>query len=343
MQFKDYLVKTQKEIEEELFFVLDRWLKEGSGYNASLVPYLNTFINACRGGKGLRGVLIKLGFDLAKGRNPDIIKVAAAYEIFQTAILVHDDLIDKSKLRRGIPSVYVALGGDHYAVSQAICLGDAGNFLSVRLISETGFDCQIKEKAIRLMLKIMHDTTLGQMLDVEGAKKRKGLTEDDILDIYYRKTANYSFIGPLQIGAVLGGLDEDYLNKLEVIGKYLGIAYQIQDDLWVVGGEEEVLGKSVQSDIMEGKATLIYCYAYKHTDKRKRQFLDKYYGNVKITAGQTKVIKNIFVSTGAVNYSINKVKDYLNRTLKEIDNLTAGREVQKMLVQFTEYLFERKK
>lgn len=343
MEFKEYLSKAQKDIESELDIQLNLWCKESSGFNVSLVPYLNTFMNACRGGKRLRGVLIKLGFDMTGGSNPEIYKVVSAYEIFQTAILIHDDLIDKSKMRRGSLSVYASLGMDHHGLSQAICLGDLGNFLSIKLLSETGFPGDLKTNAVSLMSRIMHDTTLGQMLDIDGAKNRNKLTEKDILDIYYQKTAKYSFIGPLQIGGILGGLEDKCLMKLAIIGKYLGIAYQIQDDLWVVGGKEKIIGKSVLSDIMEGKATLIYCYAYNHAGTEERKILDKYYGNGKITTGEIEAIRNIFVSTGAVDYSVSRFKDYLNRTLKEIDGLTADIEVKNMFVQFTEYLFQRNK
>ena len=343
MQFEDYLFNKQREINKELIILLDKWLKENSGYNISLIPYLNAFIRACWGGKRLRGVLIKLGYDLAKGKNKEIIKIAVAYEIFQTAILIHDDVIDKSVFRRGKLSVYSALGGDHHAISQSICLGDLGCFLSINLLSDARFNQNLKGKAVSLMSQIMHDTTLGQMLDILGAKNKNKLSEKDILDIYYQKTAKYSFIGPLQIGAIMGGLDGIYLNKLEIIGKYLGIAYQIQDDLLVVDGKEDVLGKSVLSDIAEGKATLIYYFAYNHVGKEEREFLDKYYGYEKITVESANIIKNIFVSSGAVDYSTGKVKEYLKKALREINNLLISSEARETFERFVEYLFTRKK
>src|SRR5438445_661007 len=77
------------------------------------------------GGKGIRGVLVKIGYQIAGGKNKKaILDIASAYEIFHTSILAHDDIIDKSTQRRGEPSLYEALGGKHYGISQAICLAD---------------------------------------------------------------------------------------------------------------------------------------------------------------------------------------------------------------------------
>lgn len=325
MEFNDYLNKTRKEIENELFRQLDLWIKETGSSNLLLAPYLNTFVTACRGGKRLRGVLIKLGFDMADGNNPEIYKVAAAYEIFQTAILIHDDLIDKSKERRGIPSVYASFGTDHHGLSQAICLGDLGNFLAIKLLSETDFPADLKGKAVLLMSRIMHDTVLGQMGDIDGAKNRNLLTEKDIFDIYYQKTAKYSFIGPLQIGGVLGGLSSQNLAKLGVIGKYLGVAFQLHDDNLTVGEKE---------DIIEGKATLIYQYAYNHAGNKQKQYLEKYYGKEKITSKNIDEIIKIFISTGALAYAKEKATSYLNQARKEMTALNVNERAKDLLMQY---------
>lgn len=170
-------------------------------------------------------------FDSAPPQN-DILRVAAAYEIFHTAILVHDDIIDQSPLRRGKPSLYQALGGKHYGISQAVSLADFGFFLSFKIISEADFSEDVKIKALGLFSQVMMDTTWGEMLDLEKTDPRV---------VMKLKTARYSVAGPLQLGAVLAGAGGGkLLGKLGRLGENLGIAFQIQDD--ILDAEVDYLG-----------------------------------------------------------------------------------------------------
>lgn len=217
MDFRKYLARTAEKLDREIQKILNEWLKDVEKTDKSLVPLAKAFIKSCDNGKRIRGGLVKLGYQLAGGKSIEIIKVGAAYEILHTAILVHDDIIDKSPKRRGQPSLYKSIG-----VSQAITLADLGFFLAIKIISESNFPFQEKIKALNLFSKTMVDTALGQMLDIQ-----KG----NALTIMRLKTARYSIAGPLQIGAILAGAKLDQLDKLDQFGENLGIAYQIRDDI----------------------------------------------------------------------------------------------------------------
>src|SRR5579884_2564972 len=273
VNFVEYLTKSAAEIEQELDFYFKVWRKNARKINPTLLSLVDASITAAEGGKRIRGMLVKLGYELSgAGYSKEIIKVAAAYEIFQTAILAHDDVIDKSPLRRGQPTIFNALGGDHYALSQAICLGDIGFFQAFEMISNTNFPDELKTAALSSFSRTMTETALGQMLDIEIPAKKLPRKEEDALVIFQLKTARYTISGPLLLGAILGGADQKIRENIKKFGDYLGIAYQIHDDILGVFGTEKEIGKSVTSDIEEGKQTLLITKALEKAslgEKRK--------------------------------------------------------------------------
>lgn len=205
MDFKIYLDKTAKELDREVESILNKEIKKIRKIDEKLVPLLEAFASSCMGGKRIRGVLVKLGYELAGGRSKEIIKIGAAYEIFHASILAHDDIMDQSELRRGKISLYKKVG-----VSEAITLGDLGFFLSFKIISSSFF------------ANIALDTAIGQLLDLKKA--------DPVITAKF-KTAQYTIAGPLQLGAILGKADKKLTRDLGEFGENLGIAFQIKDDI----------------------------------------------------------------------------------------------------------------
>lgn len=222
MDFKKYLDKAAAELNLEVKKILKEQLKEAEKTDKKLIPLLKAFIKSCEGGKGIRGMLVKLGFELVGGKSKEIIKIGAAYEIMHSAVLIHDDIIDKSIMRRDKPSLHQALGGNHYGISQAISLSDYGFFLSYQIICRTKFPDDLKIRALSLFSKVMMDTGFGQMLDVMG---------EHSFTVMKLKTACYTVSGPLQVGALLGGANEKKIRILGDFGEDLGIAFQIRDDI----------------------------------------------------------------------------------------------------------------
>lgn len=340
MQFQDYLEKFSKEINLELEKILNDFQKEAKKINPKLSKLVSHFTTASGGGKRIRGVLVKLGFEIAsktldsrlRGNDiREVIKVAAAYEIFQTAILAHDDVIDKSLTRRGNPSIYAGLGNDHYGISQAISLGDMGFFLAMKIISETNFPNEIKNKAINFFSKTVINTTFGEMLDVEKA---------DPITVSKLKTAQYSISGPLILGAILAESKFELLDKLDKFGTNLGIAFQIQDDILGVFGSEEKTGKSAKSDIREGKVTLLMVETLKRASKDQKKTLEKYYDqwvdNEKIAS-----IRKIFINTGSLDLCTDKAVKYTTLSKKMIPKITKITKYRLLLKSLADYLVER--
>ncbi len=202
MDFKDYLEKTAKELDREVSKILDVEIENIKKIDKKLVPLLEAFKDACMGGKRIRGVLVKLGHQLAGGKSKEIIRIGAAYEIFHGAILAHDDIMDQSQTRRGKPSLYKRVG-----ISEAITLGDLGFFITMKIIPE--------------LADIALDTAIGQMLDLKKA--------NPVITAKF-KTAKYTIAGPLQLGAIFAGAKGKLIKNLGEFGENLGIAFQMRDD-----------------------------------------------------------------------------------------------------------------
>jgi len=343
-EFKTYLAQSAREINRLMEDRLGKWAAEVERTHASLGPLAKLFAERNFGGKTLRGCLVRLGYELANGKpTREIFKAAAAIEIFQTAVLAHDDIIDKSPTRRGKKTIYKELGGDHYAVSQTICLGDIGFFLGIKLILESSFPSDPKNKASTMFAQMVINTCLGEMLDVELPHLTKNKTETAVLQIHRLKTSYYTIIYPLSIGAILGGARKSLLKHFMVFGESLGIAFQIQDDILGVFGEEEKLGKSVTSDIEEGKNTLLITYALGNANSRQKKVLAKHYGVGSINEKEHRLVKKVFIDTGSLAYSKSKAEKYAAHAKKIIPKMTKDVYKRKLLSQLSDFLVSREK
>lgn len=345
MRFNTYLKSSVPKIDKALFEILMRWQKEVNKINPTLSPLVEEFIKSCKGGKRLRGTLVLLGYELAGGKvNNDICKIAAAHELFHTAILAHDDVIDQSHFRRGRPSLHKAIGGNHYGISQAISLGDAGFFLALKVIAESSFPDDKKNRALQIFIASMLDTSIGEMLDVSLPNKKDDNKEVDVLAIAGLKTARYSFSEPLMVGAVLASANKkQLLLQLKKFGENIGIAFQIQDDILGIFGDEKEAGKSVRSDISEGKITFLFIHAKENADKNQRMILSRYYGKKNFIGAEAERIKNIFIQTGALKHTQEKVLHYSNKAIAILPTFAVENDANKALRNLPDFLIGRKK
>jgi len=341
-KFKTYLQATAVEIEKELKKIEKELRKESTNDFGEIDKLKKRFSESWLGGKMLRGTLVKLGYELGYGKQIKAIwKPAAAFEILHTALLVHDDIIDQSTTRRGKLAMHVH-PNNHYGISQAICLGDLGISLAGKLIAESDFPSKNKSQALAYFFEIVNQTILGEMMDV-ASSQRFERTEKQILEIHTMKTANYTLIGPLTLGAILAGAKAELLNKITLFAKPLGIAFQIQDDVMGVFGDEKVVGKSTTSDIEENKSTLLISYALEHANSQQKQLLNSYYGKKSVTKKELEIVKEIFRETGALRYSENKIKNLLKKPKMILPQMKIKEKEKNLLLDFIEMLVAREK
>jgi len=196
--------------------------------------------------------------------------IAVSMELFQSFLLIHDDIMDRDPIRRGNPAIYVQYDSDiqvknsalpqeqanHYGEALGICVGDVVSFLGYQAI--TGADLPDSTK-IRLLQRVNYELTrvgLAQMQDVAWGASVTIPDSREIYQMYVNKTGRYTFTLPLLLGGILGDASETDLSTLERLGDTLGILFQIKDDELGILGNPDITGKPRGSDLRENKKTI---------------------------------------------------------------------------------------
>lgn len=350
--FKIYLKNNVDSINKELESLFNIWRTEIDQLSPQLTLLLSLLQEGSKGGKRIRGALVMLGHSLASPKKLSskdqkaILQIAVAYEIFQTAILAHDDVIDKSELRRGRPTIYQQLGNNHYGISQTICIGDLGFFITYKLIAESQFPDTVKTKATGFFSDALTKTILGEMLDVEFAHKKIDMHEDvfeEIVKVYKLKTAYYTFIAPLSLGAILAGADAKLLKNIKLFGENLGILFQINDDIADIFDNQTISNKDQGADIKEGKLTMLYVKALQSANNEQRRVLKKYYGKSRLDEKVIAEIQNVFIQTGALRYVEILAENFENKTRQIIPHIAKQKSVQQILNEIVDYVSRKEK
>jgi geranylgeranyl pyrophosphate synthase len=177
-----------------------------------------------------------------------------------------------------------------------------GAHLAETTISGLDGDPERKVRAVQNLHRNLLHTVFGQLRDILD-EARDGVSEEDSLTVTRLKTAYYTFISPLQFGAILAGASDEDTEYLAEFGLHAGIAFQIVDDILGTFGNEEDLGKSVSSDILEGKMTLLTIYALAHAVPEDQKVLEAALGNQTITAEVLAECQQILVRTGGLDHA----------------------------------------
>ena len=331
--------------------------------NPAVRLFMQDLADMNEGGKMLRGMLVSLGYRIGGGKNPEYSdNLSIAYEIFQTAVLVHDDIIDRAGLRRGKITIHRryrhrmdARGAKvmsrmddraHIAESAALCTGDIGLYLANRKIAvDYARDAYLPE-LISEFNGIVLDTIRGELLDVVlpyelqdsaySEEERKRLLEKSIRDIYHLKTARYSVIGPLHLGMMLSGAGDDALKEMDRAADDLGIAYQIMDDILGIYADTRHLGKDAGSDISEFKQTILYMYVCLYAEDAEEELL-KHYGRA-VTDESLEAVRRIFTETGALDYAKATMNACFERAARKIKRMKfLSDEDRSILLGFIEW------
>ena len=305
--------------------------------------YFEYLVNYTVGGKCIRAYLVDLGYKLAKGVNCEVdIKACTSYELFEAGILAHDDIIDRSCTRRGIPSMYMGLGGDHLGISRAICLGDAAMFLANALLLQTDYDDVVIRKAVDNQNKIFLYTVSGELMDINLSASDVYL-EDDVIDMYYTKTSWYTFIGPLSLGAILGKGSHYLLDRIQEIGLLIGVAFQIKDDILGIFGTEEAVGKSVFSDAQEGKKSILTSYFDANSTVQAKQDFYSIYGKDVIRDEEMDFIKSMLINSGSLEYAKSYMANCIRKTFSIIDKSDFDLQQKHLITDFCKYIVDRER
>ena len=355
---KDKNLEAFRQFYEETFERLEKKTKD---YNRALKkddnpiirPFMEDLADLNQGGKMLRGMLVVFGYQIARhARGVSDIDLAVSdalaqtFEMFQTGVLVHDDVIDNAAQRRGkitvhrryehrldVRDIRMVSGIEkpqEIAKSVGICVGDLGIYYANKLLADSYGTDPALGRLISYFDDIVIQTIRGELLDVVlpyeiqdpgiGEDERAKLLEKSIYDIYFLKTAGYSVIGPLHLGMILGGAEAKEMAALDKCARDIGIAYQIMDDILGVFADPEILGKDVGSDVAEYKQTILYMYVRTMKPEYAEELL-QYYGKKHVNSRDIEQVQRIFEESGALAYAQSVLADHFESAERKIGRM----------------------
>jgi geranylgeranyl diphosphate synthase type II len=268
-------------------------------------------------GKSIRPALCIATCQAFGGDAAAATKSAIAIEMLHNAFLVHDDVEDESELRRGLPTMHAEHG-----VPLAVNAGDMLNALSVRMMRENlpvlgaGLTWRVFDEFDHMMQESLE----GQAMELGWVRdNRCDLTEDDYLRMVLKKTCWYSFIQPCRIGALIATRDTANLDRLNRFGYFLGAAFQIQDDLLNLTGDQNRYGKEIAGDLLEGKRTLMLIHLLTHADPKSARRLGAFLGQPRARRSSEEVgwILGLMRDHGSMDYGRTVARHLAGATLYE--------------------------
>lgn len=266
------------------------------------------------GGKRARAIFMYYGYLAAGGKETEkIIKTSVSIEFIHIFLLIHDDIIDQDEKRHGITTThnhYKNIGKrflknrnpEHFGNSVAIIIGDMVGALGNQILYESKFESSLIVKALIKLQNIVSLTCVGETEDV-FIENTGMASEKKVLQMYENKTARYTIEGPLHLGAILAGADDKLLKVFSQYSVPVGIAFQIQDDILGIFGNEEKMGKPVGSDVRQGKQTILVAKAYEKADSRQKKILDGTLGKKDLTVKDLENFKSVIKETGSLDYA----------------------------------------
>lgn len=208
-----------------------------------------------RASKGLRPALCIATCRALGGPIEPVLRSAAVLELYHNAFLIHDDVEDGSELRRDRPTLHRTHG-----VPVAVNVGDAMLALALEPLLDNMATIGLGKaiRILRLVARMARESAEGQALELDWVRRQRwDLADADYVRMVYKKTSWYTFVAPVLIGAVVAGAPAERLHVLRRFAALLGVAFQIQDDVLNLVGEEAAYGKEIAGDLWEGKRTLL--------------------------------------------------------------------------------------
>lgn len=327
------IVRIETLIEESLEAFLAHKIQEAQNIDKhykQLWKEIATLIQS--GGKRMRPRITVMAYQAFGGTEIEkILPIATAQELLHQSLLVHDDIIDRDYIRYGVENIagrytkiyepYAQNASDrkHYALSAALLAGDLLLSSAHQLIAESNLEPKIKKQVHTLFSQAIFQVAGGEFLDSESVLRPK--QEVNTMTIAKYKTASYSYVCPLLIGATLANADSGSCAALRVFAEDLGIAFQLRDDVLGVFGKEEETGKSNETDIKEGKYThLVECFMQTANTDVITLF-NTIFGNQSATTSQIEQVRELFIASGALEQVEAKIAHYESSARKELDFL----------------------
>lgn len=266
-----------------------------------------------RGGKRIRATLAEQAYRMFGGNNQEVVDLMAlALEMVHAYLLITDDINDQSDLRRGGPSAHRALErwhtstelhGDtvHFGESMATLSAMTGLHMAMTIVATLPLEAERRTAGLENLNRLLATTCHGQIHDLynQSTMTRQPKAVEHVL---LWKTAYYSFVNPLQLGAILAGAPKNALDVLERYGLAAGRAFQLSDDVIGLFGSAATTGKNPIDDLREGKRTLLVLKTLELASEAQANLLVSQLGNQHITAESLQQVQDIVRDCGALDF-----------------------------------------
>ncbi len=281
------------------------------------------------GGKRFRPLMLLLVAKCCNYSGDKHIKLACIFEYIHTATLLHDDVIDHAKIRRGNSSVNSVWGNQI-----SVLVGD--------FLLSKAFSLLVEIGNIKIM-KVVSDATTqvaeGETMQTEKSNDAN-LTEEEYITIITKKTASL-IAAACQAGAILGDASSKLEDNFRNYGLNMGIAFQMMDDALDYIAEDKKFGKAICKDLQEGKITLPLIHTLKEASAKDRETILKNLKNDRFDEEKTSIITNLMEEYQGVNYVLSRAREYINSSLLYLKELDPS-PIKDALIDTANYMFERK-
>ena len=306
-----------------------------SGPSADAARALAAYVR--RPGKRVRPYLCVLGHELASDTPRDgVATFAAALELLHAFLLVHDDIVDRATTRRGEAALHVVLRPEpsrslseaerqRLGADLALVAGDWLYTAALEAMLDADLDPSARHLALREVLAVCRDTARGQYDDVAfAARPLFRVTPDEVLSVYRRKTARYTFEAPLVAGALLGGASASVVESLRSFSDAAGVAFQLVDDLLALFADDDETGKPGLADLREAKKTWPLLTAFEGATALERAWLEELF--IRRDAGERDLVRvrSLIRRTGAREAALGEVRRLCDEAQAALASLSSG-------------------
>ncbi len=313
MTAKDALNLVKKDIEK-----VEQFLKDDIKTSVPLINEVILYLLSS-GGKRLRPVFLALSARMCGYKGENIPAMSAVIEYIHTATLLHDDIIDGAKYRRKRPTANSLYGND-----VAVLCGD---FLYSRsYITLTEYGAKQVQMILSSAALTMSEGEVIQLLKTGDIN----LTFDDYIQIITRKTA-VLFSAACEIGGRLAEVSEDKIKALKDFGYYLGLGFQMTDDILDYMGNPEITGKKNGTDLFEGKLTLPVIKTLEKADDNEKSIITEMFKKKERNDDDLKILKDIMVKYDIEKISEKTADEYINKSLNSL-NIFEDNDYRKALI-----------
>ena len=344
--------------------VVDNFLAQQSvilsGVGPDVTPLLESVTTLLSGGKRLRPAFCLWGWRGAAPTdqladpaiNEGVIQAATALEFLQGCALIHDDVMDGSDTRRGLPAAHRqfaamhrghqwAGGSDRFGEGAAILLGDLCLSWADELLLTADLPPESLRRAKTVYNEMRTELMAGQYLDLLEQARGGGSIERALRVVRY-KSAKYTIERPLHIGAALAQAPDSVFAAYTGYGLPLGEAFQLRDDILGVFGDPEVTGKPAGDDLREGKRTVLIAIACERATANQAQEIREKLGDQHLHLDGVNTLREIIENTGALAYTENLIGQLLHQAIDSLNTNDLHAEAISVLTELAHAATTRK-